>query len=88
MTSSTTWPEGAAVRYLTVGGATVQVGANDHSTSHTASCTGCRHTETLTGLHLDRDCTDEYVTGQTRLAATRWAQSHAETCRAMPKPNA
>lgn len=56
---STTWPDGVTARYLTAGGATVDV------TAHNTTCTGC---------------------------ATAWpygnafAQSHAEKCRAIPRP--
>jgi hypothetical protein len=105
--SSTTWPEGVIARYLTVGGATVDVtvrishdyqadidGLNWIDINHQAVCagTGCG---SKTELYNNRGVDD---TEQARRAATdltspngreikQWAQSHAETCRAMPNPS-
>jgi hypothetical protein len=72
-------------QYLTVGGATVDI--TKHRTSVTAHCNGCPDTSSN---HWWPDDDSPYnVEAQERMAieaARRWAQSHASTCRAMPKP--
>ncbi|MFE7059595.1 hypothetical protein ACFVAO_30760 [Streptomyces californicus] len=72
MTTQTPWPDHTVARYLTVGGATVDI-----DELHMSRCAGC-----------DKDDSDDrFVSrGATLCRARRWAQSHAETCRAMPKP--
>ncbi|MEV3996723.1 hypothetical protein AB0K62_13735 [Streptomyces halstedii] len=100
-TQTTAWPEGVIARYLTVGGASVDIAQTqvvrkegDRYTSTvgdialTARCSGCRDSEEVAyeGLYLDRvEPVLEGVYGKNTRA---WAQSHAETCRAMPKPTA
>ncbi|MTE20307.1 hypothetical protein F0L17_14560 [Streptomyces sp. TRM43335] len=82
--TATTWPEGVIARYLTVGGATVDISQKPNSTAATATCRGCTrdHYDTFT-------CK---VTPETQRAMAlivgKWAQSHAETCRALPRPTA
>ncbi|WP_107055243.1 hypothetical protein [Streptomyces sp. NRRL B-1381] len=72
MTTQTPWPEHTLARYLTVGGATVDIDELNMS-----RCTGCN----------EDDSDDRFVSrGNPLRRARRWAQSHAETCRAMPKP--
>jgi|1185.fasta_scaffold01178_4 hypothetical protein len=73
MTTATAWPEGVTARYLTVGGATVDLRPQPkNEAAHTyGDCTGCEH-------HIDWTLT-EY--------ARERAQSHAEKCRAMPRPS-
>jgi hypothetical protein len=82
------WPADVVARYVTVAGATVDISAIEHSTSHSATCHGCKAQQLLTGASLDDYHTVEYITETTEQDARRWAQAHAETCRAMPKPNA
>lgn len=67
------WPNGVIARYLTVGGATVDI--DDRNSSQ---CTGCDQT----------DENDRWVsrTNSTSRART-WAQAHAEKCRALPRPD-
>lgn len=64
------WPEGIVARYLTVGGATVDL-QQDQALLHFGHCTGC---------HCYRiDSTNERH-------ARHQAQEHAEICRALPRP--
>jgi hypothetical protein len=70
------WPADVDARYLTIGGATVDLTFSDDITPHTknadAECRGCGQTYAIDAEHI------------TRL----WAQHHAEHCRAMPRPAA
>ncbi|WP_328903264.1 hypothetical protein OHR86_28085 [Streptomyces sp. NBC_00441] len=70
MNTTTAWPEGVTARYLTVGGATVDITGGGDSTGY--RCTGCPYRS------------GPYWTEQ---LAHEQAQSHAEKCRAMPKPS-
>ncbi|MBK3547863.1 hypothetical protein [Streptomyces sp. MBT60] len=95
MTEQTDWPENVLARYLTVGGATVDL--THKLTVHTppaplatlASCTGCptaeefSHYRVIRGMAMQRE---EHVPAAAEEQARAWAQSHAETCRAIPKP--
>lgn len=89
-----TWPKGTVARYLTVGGATVDVldaTYRDRSTTlHAAyaTCTGhgCGASHTTMSNqqftnHPDVKESDPRLIEQ----AKEWAQAHAETCRALPK---
>ena len=67
-----TWPAGVIARFLTVGGATVDVSENGLS-----CCTGCGHNNRARWFGAQ---------GTTETLAREWAQAHAETCRAMPRP--
>lgn len=76
--SSTTWPEGVIARYLTQAAtvdptATVDVidQGEDSYWRYKAACRGC--------LYED----NEFRETQSRAGA----QTHAETCRALPKPD-
>lgn len=66
------WPEGVMSRYLTVGGATVDIRPSSHEDRVSSVCTGCG----------EEDCFshEKYIRER--------AQRHAETCRALPKPTA
>ena len=77
MSQQQPWPEGVDVRYLTVGGATVDLRFTTHDNhlgepvkGARAECLGC-----LT--HYGPDLAD---------TTRRQAQAHAETCRALPRP--
>ncbi|MEU1088926.1 hypothetical protein ABZ401_19185 [Streptomyces sp. NPDC005892] len=99
MTTPTTWPEGVIARYLTVGGATVDIAQTTRITragttstntvgdlTLTTRCSGCADSDqgVYEGLYLDLV---EPVLANGYSADIRdWAQAHAETCRAMPKP--
>lgn len=101
-TIQTDWPEGVSARYLTVGGATVDVrqGSNyfgvSDLTETRATCAGCEasHAEEwgwdFWAHERGEEQPDSYdKTGRHATAqALEWAQAHAETCRAMPKPTA
>jgi hypothetical protein len=90
MTKTTAWPEGVIARYLTIGGATVDI---THDTIYiddiepnvsTATCGGCAASDnTEWASHASRY---DNGSGWADRDARAWAQSHAETCRAMPKP--
>jgi hypothetical protein len=99
--TSTPWPEGVIARYLTAGGATVDVTEESVYYDQTdpnasiATCTGCSAKEvvewTQRAWSYSKDTiveeTDEsglYSTPKVR----KWAQAHAEKCRAMPRPEA
>ena len=85
-TQTSTWPEGVIARYLTVGGATVDITHADDPEATVAACGGCPAYQTTEWTrHAGR--WDSGVTGSDK-AAHAWAQSHAEVCRAMPKPTA
>lgn len=94
--NDTAWPEGVVARYLTVGGATV-----DLTVRHTlppkpiavatrATCTGCPASTDeghyRTHYHGDFSSTEEHDPDGATARAREWAQEHAETCRAMPTP--
>lgn len=100
---TTTWPENVAARYLTAGGAAVDITVQTQITCEgdrdrggdavgditlAARCTGCKNSDesTYEGLYVNRvDPVLESFYGEGICA---WAQAHAETCRAMPKPTA
>jgi hypothetical protein len=99
-TKTNAWPEGVIARYLTVGGSTIDVierssfyGRTD-PTETVATCAGCGdRSETFTWTQqiwsYTSDCfVEETDEGGHRSAqkARTWAQSHAEKCRAMPRP--
>ncbi|MEU8199512.1 hypothetical protein AB0C10_37585 [Microbispora amethystogenes] len=82
MTSTqNTWPEGVIARYLTVGGATVDIreekdDCDEDDRFYVAACTGC----------TDK-CWNSRSDWNLSYQVRPWAQSHAEKCRAMPKPD-
>ncbi|WP_044377399.1 hypothetical protein [Streptomyces noursei] len=104
MTTSTqtTWPEGVIARYLTVGGASVDMIERSgyygvtYPTETYVKCHGCGtddtvdwgwnawHDEFGKGPQPDFDKGGKYSTPKAR----EWAQSHAEKCRAVPRPTA
>ena len=87
------WPDGVIARYLTVAGATVDVEtlttvSGDDTYGTRSTCRGCADWD-------DRDY-DRYRNYRERSSRARasqdearaWAQAHAETCRALPMPEA
>lgn len=75
----TPWPSDVTARYLTVGGASVDITFAEHSTltgACEADCLGCGAS--------DWDAHSQPI--RTEDEARTWAQQHAETCRAMPRP--
>lgn len=96
MSTQTTWPEGVIARYLTVGGATVDLAhieLNDEAKATQATCTGCRAVKRSEWAnHYHSYGTSNYVAFQDQnkgdCNAREWAQSHADTCRALPMPSA
>lgn len=98
----TAWPEGVIARYLTVGGATIDVAEESGyyiptpPTQTRAQCHGCDAREiaewgfSFSAHEHGRPQPDEYEAGSryTTPRVRRWAQAHAEKCRAMPRPTA
>lgn len=100
MTTQTAWPENVIARYLTVGGATVDLFEESGyyiptpPTQTRAHCNGCGTEQTEEwGFSISAhehggeqpaefDANGQYATPRVH----QWAQSHAETCRAIPKP--
>ena len=100
-TTQTTWPEGVFARYLTVGGATVDVIERagyfdyDQLTETHVVCSGCPATHTAEwgwstwAAETGEPQKDFDEGGRVSTPKARdWAQSHAEACRAMPRPTA
>jgi hypothetical protein len=94
-TTQTTWPEGVIGRYINIGGATVDVILSTDRTLAQASCTG----ETCNATHRPFDYEGHFLDSgyspveaaqmavdSSREDAAKWAQAHAEKCRAMPLP--
>lgn len=89
------WPEGVIARYLTVGGAnvdlTVQMNVLTPPEPYAtlAACTGCpassehNHYRLVWGMTVQRE---EHQPDLADKDAREWAQSHASECRAMRRP--
>ena len=86
-TTQTAWPEGVIARYLSVGGATVDV-RNVAVSAGTAACSGCQESEFFWRVTADCMGGPEHAREMNAEDARHWAQDHAETCRAMPRPTA
>lgn len=97
MISEAAWPEGVFARYFTVGGATVDLTViytlppDPQPIATLASCTGCPsgHQEDHYRVRYSfyhSGSTEEHDPQTAEEKARGWAQSHAETCRAMPRP--
>jgi len=98
---SATWPSGVIARYLTAAGATVDLTERigyfeiEHPTETHAECRGCGANHTVEwgwdphhahfghGPQPDFDEHGRFSTPRAR----EWAQDHAATCRAVPKPD-
>jgi len=91
------WPEGVLARYITVAGALVDVretGPRDDDgdiAATFAECHGCPqyegwewNTHPRRGVFL----TISWAAAEAEQSARRWAQEHAEFCRALPQPEA
>ena len=86
----TPWPEATVARYLTVGGALVDISHDKHLTADTkpnlsiARCGGCgaSHHEPWRDYGFRTDNGSRGADTE----AGKWAQAHAETCRALPRP--
>lgn len=91
MSTETAWPEGTIARYLTVGGATVDVTHDNRYLVDTepnlsiARCGGCAasHDEQWGEYAYSHNNGSRGADAE----VGKWAQGHAETCRAMPKPD-
>jgi len=92
MTSSTAWPEGVIARYLTVAGATVDITYGSPEGNLAAQCTGQRcpwqNRLNVEALYTDTPEQEMARVDEWLPTSQRHAQAHAETCRALPNPNA
>lgn len=90
--TATAWPDGVVARYVTVGGATVDITDDRHRDYIGATCTGerCGWQERTCLEGMTYDTNEETQARFERWLPTsqRGAQEHAEVCRAMPKPEA
>ncbi|PYC80490.1 hypothetical protein C7C46_12355 [Streptomyces tateyamensis] len=79
------WPEGVLARYLTAGGATVDI-TRGSGVDFTATCLGCGDAQECD--HVSATCIGGPATAlkANQGAAREWAQAHAERCRALPRP--
>lgn len=106
-TQQVAWPEGVIARYLTLGGATVDLTYDDAKAPSvrvhqgtawestismitiavTARCDGegCRQATTAK-KDIKIPWGGRPLETNPGIAATQWAQKHAEKCRAMPHP--
>lgn len=93
-TTTTEWPEGVIARYRTVGLASADV-IDDTTRSRTgalhvlrATCTGERCPAEQRGgsysIRANDEPDEDFLRNVARLQ--EWAQTHAEKCRAMPRP--
>lgn len=101
------WPDGVEARYLTVGGATVDITAttepgkpytHDYGNGVTgrpqecinltllAACTACKDHDENKYDGLFDTVMDRVLESPYGRDAQRWAQRHAEKCRALPRP--
>ena len=95
---TTYWPDGVIARYLTVGGATVNLthgnrtystpdGIGENRNHTTVTCTGCQVTNEFSHWRVVKLMTFNDKVRDPEAAdrdAREWAQLHAEACRAMP----
>lgn len=96
-TAPTRWPKGVIARYLTVGGATVDITPilsrrlGDPPYELKVACTGCPGSKTIGTYRTEYDRArygrEVHDPEGAERDARQWAQSHADICRAMPKPD-
>jgi hypothetical protein len=98
-TKADAWPEGVIARYLTVGGATVDIIEHpDDEPATIATCTGSGSTHIaawdlayyaapiFSGYPERTSTARSDARRQAEREARTWAQEHASECRAIPKP--
>ena len=85
--TATDWPDGVIARYLTVGGARVNIHPGSDGSCESV-CAGCGARESSSGFTHNVSATP----GMRRELAVReaksWSQGHAEVCCAVPQPEA
>lgn len=79
---SPTPSDGVIARYLTVGGATVDL--TETPAEITGVCHGCPDENQR--FSFDPMCEGIRMASFVTSQATGWAQAHAEKCRALPRP--
>lgn len=85
----TGWPEGVLARYLSVGGATVDITNEEPGNEEPyaeANCLGCSWRSVTCWDDLSGFLSLSAAARSALEAAGAAAQDHASTCRAMPKP--
>jgi hypothetical protein len=88
-----TWAPGVLARYLTVGGATVDITQRRRYIDETqlvdgiATCTGCGTDDRFGSVDPECSGGPEHALKRNTEDARRWAQRHAEKCRAMVNPD-
>ncbi len=87
-TDKTVGEPGVIARYLTVGGATVDITYSTKSGLLAGACTGCGSTEhtNTNGAFSDSPEEEQARVEEWLPHAKRDAQAHAEKCRALPRP--
>ncbi|MEU9796419.1 hypothetical protein AB0E27_38675 [Streptomyces sparsogenes] len=88
----TAWPEDVIARYLTAGGSTVDLSYDTRSGTIAAVCTGelcgwADSTDTK-GRFTDTPEQEQQRFQEWLPVAKKYANDHAEKCRAMPRPTA
>lgn len=88
----TAWPAGVIARYLTkaaeILGDDITVDVAETEQGYQARCRGCQYTSfDYTSEYALRVVDERAYARPTDLLAGDWAQSHAEKCRAMPRPS-
>lgn len=97
MQNASTWPDGVIARYLTVAGATVDLSLrltlppDPEPFATLATCTGCPETKEASHYRTryslySGGSVEEHDPSAAEAEAHEWAQKHAETCRALPRP--
>ena len=96
-----TWPEGVIARYLTVGGATVDITPTAHPykaddgivgtrNATRTTCTGCDTSKDFSHWRIHQGTWSSWDVEDPDGAgqqAREWSQAHAEKCRAMLNPD-
>lgn len=85
----TTWPESVIARYLNLAGATVDITDDSQIARVSARCLGCLWGDYYStgGMYDDTAEQDAERVAEVLPAVRKLAQSHSETCRALPNPN-
>jgi hypothetical protein len=78
------WDQNVLARYLTPAGGIVQL--TDGEQHITGTCTGCPEEAWPGPFHYDPSMTGHRMEAWVRQGAAKWAQGHAEKCRALPRP--
>lgn len=78
------WPENVIAKYKTDVGAIVEL--TDGKNSIKGTCSGCPEHAQPYPFSYDPTCEGYRMDSYVKSTATSWAQKHAQTCRALPRP--